>query len=259
MSRDAPRPPEPTVWQAQYLRFISFPVQPQNTVNQNWWHEVARTERESRVEKKREVEEEGTVDGVALSLSIDLLRVQWTAVPRQNAETLLDGIPVLGPFLQWREWFQNVMNRWFPLSPEIHRLAFAGVLIQPVGDRREGYELLNRYLRWVDLDPSSSDLLYRINRRIASRSLDDLEINRLMTWSVGQFNVMMRVQLLGEAGQPRAEQTEQVERHACVLELDINTVPEPRERVLPREALPQIFEELVNLGVDIAARGDERL
>jgi hypothetical protein len=40
--------------------------------------------------------------------------------------------------------------------------------------------------------------------------------------------------------------------------LDINTVPEPPDRVLSHEALPQVFEELVAMGTEIATLGDIR-
>jgi hypothetical protein len=43
-----------------------------------------------------------------------------------------------------------------------------------------------------------------------------------------------------------------------VLELDINTVPEPGDRVLPPDALSRIFDELLDQGLEIAARGDDR-
>lgn len=259
MSRDAPQPPDANAWQAQYLRCISFPVAPQNAVNQNWWRELTGADRETRVEKRREVEEEGTVDGIALNLSIDLLRIQWSAAPRLSADSLPEGFPTLGPFLQWRGWFRDLMHRWFPLSPEIRRLAFAGVLLQPVRTRDEGYELLNSYLRWLDLDPQATDFLYRINRKVPSNSgVEGLEINRLMTWSVGRFAILVRSQLIGELAEGAGAQTDREERLACVLELDINTVPEPRDRVLPRHALPQIFDELLDRGLEIAARGDYR-
>jgi hypothetical protein len=137
-------------------------------------------------------------------------------------------------------------------------VAFAGVLLQPVTTREAGYELLDRYLRCLDVDPQSSDLLYRINRRVPSRTgLAELQLNRLTTWSVGRFGVVVGTQLLGEAGQPGAGQVERVDRYACVLELDINTVPEPRDRTLPSEGLSAIFNELLELGTEIAARGDQ--
>jgi hypothetical protein len=112
----------------------------------------------------------------------------------------------------------------------------------------------------MDIDPQSSDLLYRINRKVRSQSgVEELAINRLMTWSAGRFEVQIRALLPEEIGQQGAGQLAHAERHACLLELDINTVPEPQDRILPREDLPRIFDELVALGVEIATRGDYRL
>lgn len=259
MSRDAQSPPDPDVWQAQYLRLISFPVEPQNSVQQNWWHDLAEADRESRVDKKLQVEEEGVFEGLSLLLSIDLLRLQWTVAPRLLADNLPQGPPTLGPFLQWKDWFRNHMHRWLTMSPPIRRLAFAAVLVQPVENREAGYAMLDRYLRSVDIDPQSTDFLYRINRRVRSRTdVPELHVNRLTTWSVGRFAVVVRGQLTGLADQEAGQQIARSETHACVLEFDINTVPEPAGRVLPREALPRVFDELVELGVDIATRGDIR-
>jgi hypothetical protein len=259
MSRDAPTPPDPAVWQAQYLRLISFPVEPQNSVQQNWWHDLTGADRERRVEKKREVEEEGTFDGLSLSLSIDLLRLQWTVAPRLSAENLPDELPVLGQFLQRKDWFSNLMRRWLASSPPVSRLAFAGVLLQPVESPEAGNAMLDRYLRWVDIDPQCTDFLYRVNRHVRSRTdVPGLHVNRLMTWSVGRFTAFIREQLLGPAGQEAAQQIAKAEKYACVLELDINTAPGPADLVLRHEALPHILDELVELGVDIATKGDIR-
>lgn len=256
MSRNAQAPPPPSVWQAQYLRLISFPMEPQFAVSQAWWNNLTGAERESRVEKKREVEEEGTFEGVSLSLNIDLLRLQWSAVPRVLAENV-EGAPTLGPFMEKKDWFRNLMRRWLQTSPPIKRLAFSGVLLQPVESREAGYALLDRYLRWVDIDPQSSDLLYRINRPVAASSVAGLRANRLITWSVAEFVVVVRAQLAA-SGQENQQQTARARAHHCVLELDINTVPGSPDRELPHDALPRIFDELVNFGVDIATRGDVR-
>jgi hypothetical protein len=42
---------------------------------------------------------------------------------------------------------------------------------------------------------------------------------------------------------------------ACCIELDINTSPDYQED-LPKEKLPQIFRELVDLGKEIVKEGD---
>jgi hypothetical protein len=249
---DTPQP-----WNAQYLRLISFPVQPQAATVQNWMAQLTGSERESRIEKKREVEEEGRFEGATISLSIDLLRLQWTASPRMSADAIPDkGFPILGSFLDRKEWFRGLMHRWFEMSPPIHRLAFAGVLLLPVPDRESGYRMLDEnFLHSVTLDPASTDFMYRINRRVNSRiGVDNLAINRLTTWTVGLFQTMLRARIGPPGGAD--EKTIEAEQYACVLEFDINTVPEPSGRVLPQESLPRIFDELVEHSAQIAQRGD---
>jgi hypothetical protein len=76
-------------WRAQNLRLIAFPVQPQYGVAQNWWHELTGASPENILDRpqKHEREESGTFQGYTLSLAIDLLRIQWTATPRMDADT----------------------------------------------------------------------------------------------------------------------------------------------------------------------------
>lgn len=47
-----------------------------------------------------------------------------------------------------------------------------------------------------------------------------------------------------------------VELDFCSVDLDINTVPRDQ---LPHEMLPQLFAELIDLGTQVAATGDEEL
>jgi hypothetical protein len=258
MSRDAIPPPGPEMWQAQNLRLIAFPREPQFAAQQNWWRGLTGAEPENVVERrqKQEREESGTFQGTTLTLSIDLLRLQWAATPRLDAENinLDEQPPVLGPFMERKDWFRALMGQWLPHCPTIHRLAFTASLLQPVENHQAGYRLLDRYLRWVEIDPNSSELLYRINRRRNSASgIQDLVLNRLSTWLVGKFAVLVRVI---EGGHPE-QQLQQAERFAVAVELDINTAPE-FQGPLPHDDLSRIFAELVDAGVEIATRGDLR-
>jgi hypothetical protein len=232
---------------------IAFPVEPQYAVDQNWWRELTGVEKESSTQKKHERNDEGIFDGSAFSLSVDVLRVQWTAAARLDLENLPDAPPLLGSFLERKAWFSGLMGRWLATCPKIRRLAFVAFLIQPVETREEGYRLLDRYLRSVEVDPRSSDLLYRINWRTRATTVPDLEINRLCTWSVPRYTLQMVAQ--AGAGLPQSVQGGVL---GCGVEMDINTVPEPPERILPHETLPQLFEELVSLGTEIATKGDVR-
>lgn len=258
MSANAAAPPGPEAWRVQNMRLIAFPREPQSAVPQSWWREVTGAEPESVSERrqKQEKEESGVYEGTLLTLGLDLLRIQWTVAPQLDAESinLEEQPPVLGPFVQRKNWFRDLMERWLPRCPPIHRLAFTASLLQPTSNHQTGYELLNRYLRWVDIDPQSSEFLYRINRRRPSGTgIPNLMLNRLSTWVVAKFGVL--VAAVG-GGHPE-QQFRPTENYACAVELDINTTPD-FTGLLPQDNLIRIFTELVEAGVDIAQNGDAR-
>jgi hypothetical protein len=241
------------------MRLIAFPREPQFAAQQHWWRELTGAEPENVLEKRQrqEKEESGTYQGLTLTLGIDLLRIQWTVAPRLDADNInlnLMEPPILGPFMDRQEWFRVLMEQWLPRCPPIHRLAFTASLLQPVENHQAGYQMLDRYLRCVDIDPQSSEILYRINRRRPSGTgIRGLTLNRLSTWVVAKFAV--RVQVV-EGAHPQ-QQVPQGETFACAVELDINTAPD-FQGLLPQADLPRIFAELVQAGVEIAARGDAR-
>ncbi len=261
MSVNADPPPGPEAWQAQNLRLIAFPRSPQFATQQNWWMHLTGAEPENVLDRRQrhEREESGTFQGASLSLAIDLLRIQWTVAPRVDAENinLEDQPPVLGPFSERQGWFRGLMEQWLPHCPPINRLAFTASLLHPVDDHPSGYQLLDRYLRWVEIDPQSSEFLYRINRRMPTATgIQGLVINRLSTWAVGKFTVL--AQAIMGVDQPQADQQLlRGERFACVVELDVNTIPD-FAGPLPQQDLPRIFAELVDAGVQLATHGDAR-
>src|SRR5262249_40648427 len=113
MSDQAEAPPGPEIWQAQNLRLIAFPRDPQFATHQDWWRELTGADPENVLLKpqKQEKESSGLFQGAMLTLNIDLLRVQWTAAPRLDVENINLGElpPVLGPFLEKKDWFRALM------------------------------------------------------------------------------------------------------------------------------------------------------
>jgi hypothetical protein len=89
------------------------------------------------------------------------------------------------------------------------------------------------------------DFLYQYNRRRRSQRVPEVKINRLSKWTWVPL------------GEVRAEGGELVfpAESACLLELDINTAPE-FQGALPHDRYVPLFEEMVGLAVEIAARGD---
>jgi hypothetical protein len=139
------------------------------------------------------------------------------------------------------------------------RLAFAGNLLQFVGSRTEAYNRLNRYLHGVqvDVDGDTTDFVYRVNRRRDSRTgIAGLRINRLCTWLATKLSFGM------DAVSQGTGETQNVpirlEQDACVLDVDINTVPDFPAPELPHGSLLQIYTELVDIGLEAAELGDRR-
>ena len=259
MSRNADAPPGPEVWRAQNLRLIAFPTQPQYGVAQNWWHDLTGANPENILDRpqKHEREESGTFDGHILALGIDLLRIQWAVIPRVDTDKIeiADQPTILGPFVDRQAWFRDLMDQWLQHCPPINRLAFTASLMQPVENQKAGHEMLDRYLRWVDIDPQSSEFLYRINRRANSAVVQGLDLNRLSTWVVAKFAVFDPTKDAG--GQPQGRDSMWDEWIACAVELDINTAPE-FQKELPRANLAAIFGELIDAGLHLATHGDAR-
>ncbi len=114
-------------------------------------------------------------------------------------------------------------------------------------DPAEGNKILTELLPALKIDMDMHDLLYRVNRRRHSRTIEGVELNRLSTWSIASI-LEIRVEVQGSE---RVEST--VTGNVCRLELDVNTAPQPTQRI---DDLAGIFEELVDLGNEIAAKGD---
>ena len=235
---------------------IAFPAEPAFESSRDWWRALTGADPERSVEKRQRLEREdsGLFEGLELKLSIDLLRVQWTASVRLVAEDPPEAFPTIGPFLERLVWFRDLMHQWLLTCPPLKRLALAGPLNQPVASHRDGYARLDQYLRPVDLDPDSRDFIYRINRRrLSNAGIAGLEINRLATWVVGKMAVAMHAEILGG---PSARM-QHAEYYACVVELDINT-SEEYEGLLPNARLPAVLNELSDFALEIATNGDRR-
>jgi hypothetical protein len=241
-------PPEPaprTLWNAELLRLTVFPDEPPPVEEPPWWNELVGEELESYKVQKREAayEAQGPFAGGNLLLRVGALRVDWLFVPSPPDDPLRRLEEVLGPF-------QDLAQIWLPLAASaVQRLAFGCVLSSPVEDRATGYLSLNPMLPAVDIDVSgnSTDFFYQINRPRASRVEPSIRLNRLAKWSV-----VLRQSLQINAPQGRAAVGSS--DFAIRLELDMNTAPEHEH--LPRERLPDLFDELISLGLEIAAEGD---
>ena len=239
-------------WDVVSLRITAFP-KPGSEVTSGWWQRVVDDVPDQQTVNPRSGEflELGKYGPGILELKINPVSVNWTHRIEEHQKNVLR--VSLGDFKSTSEKFCSLMNKWFELDgvPTPVRLAFGAILIQPVEDQEGGIVRLSNYIPGVSFNPPpSSDFLYQLNRRRDSRlDIEGLVINRVMKWSLGQQQIMVH------HADGRVDFAHATPNSLVHLEIDINTIPE-YEGELETGSLPMIFGELVELGTEIAEKGD---
>ena len=240
-------------WQTESLRLSAFVVEPLDSGSRNLWEPLMGAEPEAvhRMPRDRKTKEEGSFLDGFLSVEASDTRIDWRF--GQDPKNPIKELPVVGSYAGLQTEFRELMKDWFVHCPPVQRLAYGAVLLVPVKDVYEGNERLNELLPTVEIEPTTSDFMYRINRRRPACSVEGLAINRLSTWSVLSIvGIRLNVPLLDQGVSPVAYTGD---RSVCRLELDINTAPEFRGQI-DHSVASEVFCELVDLGNEIASRGD---
>ena len=241
-------------WQPGLFRLSVFPSPVAQIGEPTWWSDLVGEQPEKRTSQPRTggFRDEGEYEGNKLVLSVQPLRIDWMLVPQEDVPPTANFL-TLGTFSECLPKFSRLMNRWFQMEecPTVQRLAFGAVVFLPVESLQIGYQQLSAYLPFEMDWTNATDFNYQINRRRDSVSeIPDLKINRLSKWSVGSV-ILSDITLA--PGSTRANALQHL--YGCRLELDINTSPEFLGEIT-REQLPQIFQELTDLGTEIVEQGD---
>ncbi|MGL5872035.1 MAG: hypothetical protein ACRC2R_06650 [Xenococcaceae cyanobacterium] len=241
-------------WQANNLRLTAFLSPSAQIGEQDWWQTLLgelpdnkSSQPKTGIQQEEGSFKDGQVEG-KLILIVQPTRVDWQLVPSDfNGSE----IPTIGSFLDSVNSFLALMLRWLKDSPPIQRLAFGSSILQFVNSSQEGYKCISGYLPF-DLDEDSSDFFYQINRPRQSTSVElpDLKINRLSRWGI-----QLLVNIAFSLNKPAPQRTTKPAQVTIALDLDINTAENILDE-LPSEQLSQIFKELVELGKEIAEKGD---
>jgi hypothetical protein len=161
-------------------------------------------------------------------------------------------VPYFGPAEAEIRGFATLVSPWLDRIAHVGNIireAFGAVLVLPAADRVASYRELDHLLKSVNVDPiNTKDLVYRVNRpKIYG---NDIELNRLTTWaSFVQRKLFGLGAALGDPSTPVSEE------FFVRLEIDNNTPGERTEPLEPREVVP-IFEALVEMALENAARGE---
>ncbi len=237
--------PNPAEWEAESLRLTAFLSPSAQIDRQDWWKTIVGDlpERTTSERSTGLQQEEGKFRDGKLSLIVQPTRIDWQLTPPDISPI---GFPKIGPWLDSLRSFHDLMLSWIAIAPPVQRLAFGAVFLLQVPNSQEGYKKLSTYLPF-ELDKDSTDFFYQINRPRKSTSARqlDLKINRLSKWNVlGGFALSLNQPLQIKPTQ-----------FSLRLELDLSTA-EDFQNELPSEQLPQILSELVEIGKEIALKGD---
>ena len=250
-------------WLVRGIRFTFFPCDWSVFPVADWWEAFAGEAADRVVNQPKEcrVLAQGKWQDGELSVRAQPVRVDvnWKAVSA-------DGPPdppemcFLGEARNTIAVFSQAVASFLRSEtlPPVSRLAFACDMALEAENDIEARKTLKQYLPTVDFDPEvDTEMLWRINRRRPSTcNVEGLQVNRLSIWR--QETVRLESVIL----QLMAENTQRVDEEPkeavyCVLSLDINTTPQ-HSTPFADDALPGLMQELENLGVEIALRGDIR-
>lgn len=235
-------------WQALNLRLVGFPLKSSSLQTNELWRAV--TEEEIQEFSKKGPEEQSSlqIEDSELKLYLNPVQFRWEQSRLIDVFPAAgDSFPSLGDIGAALSKFTQFLAPWLNSQPSITRLGFGAILGIPVESHQEGYEVLDRFLHDVNLSPDAQDFHYRINRRRTSQVISDLEVNRLNAWSLMRWSFNLGVQ-----GEHKVHSTAQ--GFLARLELDINTVP--REDMIAPEGLRPLWDELLELGRELAFKGD---
>ncbi len=239
-------------WEAQNLRVTIFLSPSGSPPDPEDWQKFvgAPPEKKLEITKVGSIQCEGAFASGNLTFRVAPIRVDWIYAVRIDPDASEPPKSTIGPYKESASAFITLIHRWLANCPHVQRLAYGAVLHLPVESHEEGYSRLNTLLSDVNVDPTTKDFSYHINRprRSSELSLRELQINRLSQWSVAATEIVQFI-----VGGLRARK--QPKQYSCRLVLDISTAAE-REEDLPQNLLPSLLNELYSLGQEISERGD---
>ena len=243
-------------WQVESLRCSVFPTDTTSESGETIWQSLVGSspDIEQRYSQRQITTVEGAWKLARLRLDIQRAQMDWRAIVDVRKAT--DELLSIGTYGDVKSDFQPLMQRWLRSDcPCANRIAFGAILLLPQESMVAAFKMLDTLLPAVKVDSNNTlDFIYRINRRRnSSSSVQDLQINRISNWSVVEI-VNAHVEMPGQGNSPSPMQI-QSSMHLCRLELDINSVPE-HSFEFDNKQMESIFEELAELGTEIAIKGD---
>lgn len=243
-------------WEVAYLRATAFvPDLSVDDVVENalWEKVIGEKPKEEHINYQKGLrEEKGSLDDDILSMASQRGRVDCALESTGGESARVPELPTIGSMSDATlKPFMEVIKKLLSACSPTNRLAFGAILVMRATDASAGYTKIQPYLHSIQMNPQeTSDFFYQINRPRKSKICPDIRINRLSRWSMSLLGT------LGVTVDPvESKATTSIQRrHACRLELDINTAV--LNYTLTSDNAYAVFQELVTCGDEISSKGD---
>jgi hypothetical protein len=214
----------------------------------DWWNAITGTPPEKISEEPRTgvVQLQGAFEGTSLLMRAreNRLDIRQLFVDRGTApHALPEFADALQPFV-------SLSVNWLGLEarPSIQRLAFGAVMMKHFLHIEDCRSVLGDYLPSINMQTTDlRNFLYQVNRRRSSETISDLEVNRLMKWSVQHIREIV---VSGDAkvavGDPA---------FGAQLEIDINSDADHVGSLRSNRLVP-LFQEFIGFANEITTAGD---
>jgi hypothetical protein len=187
------------------------------------------------------------------------LRVNWSdnRIDAFLQPTEPTSTNVIAPFSEFPRLYDGYVKRFPDINefPAINRLAMGIVLTCTVDNEQVGLKLLQPAIRGLNLDPRTRDFQYRLNIPFESHTQKGLLINRLVTWSIVQIQ-MIHLQF-GSDGSSSQEIVNMIPT-ALHLELDINT-DQNTTLGIDASTTSMLLSEMQMCAIDIINNGESAM
>jgi hypothetical protein len=241
-------------WKIESLRLTNFLKSDFNGINlEHWLAEISGNKPLSINKNVNFFQGLAQVDSAMVNLQWNFDRLDL--ILNSNAPTIESNI---GDYTDLNNLMQNIIFKMFDLKefPTSRRLAIGVILNAQIKTMEEGTDFLQSKLKSVSNIKGTTDFLFRINKPVKSEVLSGLNLNRLMTWSIGQLqliNIPLNV-LQPNIAQPNTIQPLKSEL-ICRLEMDFNS-EEKIGTEIPVDVQKEIARELLNEVINVADKGE---
>ena len=239
-------------WQIESLRLTSFLKNDFNSsALENWLKEISKNEPLSINKSVNHFQGVAQVGSSMLTLSWNKSRIDLFL--NSNAPSLENNI---GNYNDIEKLMNEILFVFFDIKdcPLSKRLAVGIILNIPIKDISEAAEVLQPKLKSVTSISGTTDFLFRINRPIRSKILPESQLNRLMTWSIAEMQI---INMPFNISQPIVAQQSvpNISELMCRLEMDFNTIASEDVEMLADQQ-KSITNELLNEAMKVAKNGE---